>query len=357
MNRLSVASMIAFLAVSGISHAEVRAVTTLPDYATFAKAIGGDRVRVDSIVQGDQDAHFIRPKPSFVSLVGRADLLVSTGLDLELWLPTVVNKSGNTRVRSGQIGYVAAAQGMRLLEKPKTMSRAEGGVHIHGNPHVTCSPINMRVAARNIATGLSKVDPDGKDIYEAGLEELTVEIDRRLFGEELVKLLGGKTLSAMAEKGTLVPFLQKRKFRGKPLIDYMGGWMKKMMPLRGKPVVTYHKNWVYFARLFGLEEAGTIEPKPGIPPSPRHVTELISLMRERKIRIVLAANYFDEQKVRSVADSVGAEAVIVPLYVGGAYGVDDYFKLVDCWTDALLKAADKGAAPKTKRSGTEGPDV
>jgi len=340
MNKL-IYGVAVFLALSGVSRSEVRVVTTLPDYATFAKAIGGDRVRVDSIVQGDQDAHFIRPKPSFVSLVGRADLLVSTGLDLELWLPTVVNKSGNTRVRSGQIGYVAAAQGMRLLEKPKTMSRAEGGVHIHGNPHLTCSPINMKTAARNIATGLIKVDPDGKDAYEAGLKKLTDEMDRRLFGEELVKLLGGKALSAMAEKGTLVPFLQKRKFRGKPLIDYMGGWMKKMMPLRGKPVVTYHKNWVYFARLFGLEEAGNIEPKPGIPPSPRHVTELISLMRERKVRVVLAANYFDEQKVRSVADSVGAEAVIVPLYVGGAYGVDDYFKLVDLWTDALLKAAAK----------------
>jgi len=269
---------------------------------------------------------------------------------------------------------------MHLLEKPKTMSRAEGGVHIHGNPHLTCSPINMKTAARNIATGLINVDPKGEEDYNAGLKRFLDEIDRRLFGEELVKLLGGKTLSAMAEKGTLVPFLQKRKFRGKPLIDYMGGWMKKMMPLRGKPVVTYHKNWVYFARLFGLEEAGTIEPKPGIPPSPRHVTELISLMREREIKIVLAANYFDEQKVRSVAGSVGAEAVIVPLYVGGAYGVDDYFKLVDCWTDALLKAADKGAAPKAclpdrapvcvrasartgrrhrqaKGSGTEGPDV
>jgi ABC-type Zn uptake system ZnuABC Zn-binding protein ZnuA len=242
------------------------------------------------------------------------------------------------------------------------MSRAEGGVHIHGNPHVTTSPINMRVAARNIATGLIKVDPEGREEYEAALRRFLDEIDKRLFGEELVKLLGGKTLCAMAERGTLIPFLKKRKYRGRPLIDYMGGWMKKMMPLRGKPIVTYHKNWIYFVRLFGLEEAGTIEPKPGIPPSPRHVTELISLMRERNIRIVLAANYFDEQKVRSVADSVDAEAVIVPLYVGGASGVDDYFKLVDHWTDELLKAARKaGVLPPEKdgprERGTEAPDA
>jgi len=356
MKRLSISSVIVLTALAGVSRAGVSVVATLPDYATFAEAIGGERVHVDAIVQGDQDAHFIRPKPSFVGLVRRADLLVSTGLDLELWLPTVVDKSGNRRVRSGEVGYVAAAQGMHLLEKPSTMSRAEGGVHIHGNPHVTCSPVNMRMAMRNIAAGLAKVDPEGKAEYDARLKSLTDEIDRRLFGEELVQILGGKTLCAMAESGTLIPFLEKRQFRGKPLIDRLGGCLMKMMPLRGKPVVTYHKNWIYFVKLFGLEEAGTIEPKPGIPPSPRHVTELVSLMRERRIKIVLAANYFDEQKVRSVADSVGAEPVIVPLYVGGAYGVDDYFKLVDCWTDGLLAAARKASvieAEEEKPADTE----
>jgi zinc/manganese transport system substrate-binding protein len=340
--------------------AEVSVVTTLPDYATFAKAIGGDRVRVEAIVQGNQDAHFIRPKPSFVGLVAGADLLVDTGLDLELWLPTVVDKSGNARVRSGQIGYVSAAQGMNLLEKPTVMSRAEGGVHIHGNPHVTSSPINMRTAARNIAVGLAKVDPEGAAGHRAGAERLVAEIDRRLFGEELVKLLGGDSLCRMAENGTLVPFLEDRTFRGSPLVGRLGGWMKRMMPLRGTAIVTYHKNWVYFAKLFGLEEAGTVEPKPGIPPSPKHVTELVTLMRARKIRIVLAANYFDEQQVRSVAESVGAVAAIVPLYVGGEYGVDDYFALVDRWTDALLKAArEAGVIPPEGAPGvgTEASDV
>ena len=338
---MAIAFFAASLGGAADAGAGLRVVTTLPDYAAFVKAIAGDRASVEAIVRGDQDAHFIRPKPSFVSLVRRADLLISTGLDLELWLPTVVNKSGNRRVRSGQAGYVAAAQGMRLLEKPAVMSRSEGGVHIHGNPHLTNSPVNMKVAARNIATGLIKVDPAGKEHYEAGLQRLLDEIDRRLFGEELVELLGGKTLCAMAEKGTLVPFLEGKSYRGKPLVDSLGGWMKKMLPLRGKPIVTYHKNWIYFVTLFGLEEAGTIEPKPGIPPSPRHVTELVRLMRERRIRIILAANYFDEQKVRTVAERVGAEPVIVPLYVGGAAGVDGYFELVDCWIDRLLAAARK----------------
>jgi ABC-type Zn uptake system ZnuABC Zn-binding protein ZnuA len=316
-------------------------VTTLPDYRFFTEAIGGDRVSVHAIVRGDQDAHFIRPKPSFVKMIRSADLLVSTGLDLELWLPTVVNKSGNTRVRSGQSGYVATSQDMTLLEKPQVLSRSEGGVHIYGNPHVNTSPVNARIAARNIAIGLVKNDPAGKEIYEANLSKLLDEIDARLFGRELVELLGGETLCALAEKGTLIPFLKQRQHRGRPLIDYLGGWMKRMLPLRGKQIVTYHKNWIYFERLFGLEEAGTVEPKAGIPPPPRHVTELVDQMRASEIQIILAANYFDEQRIRTVADRTGAEPVIVPLYVGGRQGVDDYFQLVDCWVDGLLAAAQR----------------
>jgi ABC-type Zn uptake system ZnuABC Zn-binding protein ZnuA len=318
---------------------QLRVVTTLPDYKFFAEFIGGDRVVVDAIVQGDQDAHFIRPKPSFVSLVRQADLLISTGLDLELWLPTVVDKSGNTRVRSGEPGYVAASQGMKLLEKPKVMSRSEGGVHIYGNPHVNCSPINMKVAARNIAIGLVKNDPEGKEHYNANLADLLDRIDRSLFGDQLVEFIGGETLCKLSEKGTLIPFLEEHEFRGKPLIDYLGGWLGDMMALRGTPIVTYHKNWVYFVRLFGLEEAGTVEPKPGIPPSPQHVTDLVNHMRAREIKILLAANYFDEQKIRTVAGRVDAEPVIVPLYVGGVPGVGDYFELVDYWIDGVLAAA------------------
>ncbi len=335
--------ILVFLGIQSIATAAPRlnVVTTLPDYRFFAEAIGGERISVNAIVQGDQDAHFIRPKPSFVNMVRSADVLISTGLDLELWLPTVVNKSGNSRVRSGEQGYVSVSYGMTLLEKPAVLSRSEGGVHIYGNPHVTCSPLNARVAARNIAIGLIKNDPAGKETYETNLNRLVEKIDQHLFGAELVELIGGDILCKMATKGSLIPFLQKKSFQGQPLIDRLGGWLGKMLPLRGTPIVTYHKNWAYFNHLFGLEEAGTIEPKPGIPPSPRHVTELVEQMRTRNIKILLAANYFDEQKIRTVAGKIDAEPVIVPLYVGGSRQVGDYFQLIDYWVDGLLAAASK----------------
>ena len=318
----------------------LRVITTLSDYAALTRTIGGNRVSVDSIVHSVQDPHHIRPKPSFVHMVKEADVLISTGLDLEMWLPTVINKSGNKQVRSGEVGYVAVSQGLQLVEKPKVISQIEGDVHIFGNPHLTTCPINAKKIVRNITIGLIKNDPEGKDFYEENLKKLHDEIDIRLFGEELVKLLGGHTLCRLAQQGKLIDFLEENKFQDKPLIDKLDGWMGKMLPLRGMPVVVYHKNWSYLLRLFGLEEAGTIETKPGIPPSLKHVTKLVNMMRERDIHIILAANYFDEQKVRIVADRTGAKAVVAPLFVGGAPGIDDYFKLVDYWTDRLLKAAE-----------------
>jgi len=339
--------ILVFLATNLYAETQLNVVTTLPDYAFFAREIGGDRVSVKAIVRGDQDAHFIRPKPSFATALRKADVLIATGLDLELWLQTVIDSSGNGKIRSGQAGYVAATYGMKLLEKPKLMSRIEGGLHIYGNPHVTCSPINMKVAATNIAVGLMKNDPAGKEFYQQNLKKLHKEIDEHLFGSKLVEMLGSDTLCSLAEQDKLIPFLQKQKFKGKPLVEYLGGWMGEMLPLRGKPIVTYHKNWIYFVKIFGLEEVGTVEPKPGIPPSPKHVTELVNTMRQRDVRIILAANYFDEQKIRTVANRVDAEAVIVPIYTGGALGTESYFKLVDYWINGLLKAArDKGLIEK-----------
>jgi zinc/manganese transport system substrate-binding protein len=319
----------------------LRVVTTLPDYAFFARAIGGDQVTVKAIVRGDQDAHFIRPKPSFAIALRKADVLISTGLDLELWLQTVINSSANPRIYSGKTGYVSAAHGMTLLERPTMMSRAEGGLHIYGNPHITCSPVLMKRAARNIADGLAKNDAPNRAFYMQKLKELQQEIDERLFGPDLVKILGGDTLCDLAQRDQLIPFLREQSFADKPLIEYLGGWCKAMLPLRGTSIVTYHKNWVYFIKLFGLFEAGTVEPKPGIPPSPRHVTSLIESMKKNKIKIVLAANYFDQQKVRSVAARVDAEAVIVPMYVGGGDNTESYFELFDHWVHCLVTAAGK----------------
>ena len=332
--------IIAFLVCSNILFAadKINVVTTLSTYADIVKYIGKDKVDVQYIVQGDQDAHFVRPKPSFAVLLSKADLFISTGLDLELWVPSLVDMSKNDKIRSGQQGFVAAYDGIKLLDKPDVLSRSEGGLHIYGNPHITTNPINFKIIAKNVTIGLEKIDPQNSDFYRENLKYFQQEIDNRTFGEELVKLMGGALLTKLANNGQLIGFLEEKEYKGRKMIDYLGGWLKAALPFRGKKIVAYHKNWIYFQSLLGLEIVGYVEPKPGIPPSPKHVEELVQEMRKNEVKVLLAANYFDENKVRTICNKVGAIPVIVPMFIEGAPGTENVFRLIDLWISKLNEA-------------------
>jgi ABC-type Zn uptake system ZnuABC Zn-binding protein ZnuA len=321
-----------------LAQGKINVVTTLSVYADITKQIARNRATVEYIVPGDQDAHFVRPKPSYAVKLSNADMFVTTGLDLELWVPSVVDMSKNNKIRSGQSGYVAAYDGIELLDKPSVLSRSEGGLHIYGNPHITTSPLNFKIIAENITIGLEKLEPDNSSFYQENLKTFKQKMDNKVFGEELVKLMGGNLLTKLANSGQLIDFLSTKKYKGRKMIDYLGGWMKKGMVFRNKKIVAYHKNWIYFKNLFGLDIIGYVEPKPGIPPSPKHVEQLVNKMRENNITVILAANYFDENKVKRICTKVGATPIIVPIYVDGAPNTEDVFKLTDLWIDQLTKA-------------------
>jgi ABC-type Zn uptake system ZnuABC Zn-binding protein ZnuA len=236
---------------------------------------------------------------------------------------------------------VAAWPGIELLEKPSTVSRSEGDVHIYGNPHIHTEPLNMILIARNILAGLERVDPDHGAEYRERQKALEDRLHRRLFGDELVDLLGGDTLARLARSGKLWSFLEEKEYprgSGRTLASRLGGWMKQAEPLRGRQIIGYHKNWVYFATRFGVDVAGYIEPKPGIPPTPRHVEKIIGLIRDRGIRVILNANYFDPAKPRVIADRTGARVATVPLSTGGEPGVASYEELIDTWIGRLVEA-------------------
>ena len=331
--RFSGAVLAAAVLLPTTSLATVKVITTQETYASIAREIGGDLVTAESIVPGSADAHFVKPKPSYALMLRDADLFVSTGLDLELWAPVLVNKSGNRNIADGAIGYVAAAQGIELLEKPASMDRSAGDVHIYGNPHIQTSPINATVIARNIATGLCKVDPSNCDTYRARLTDFNDRLARRLYGEKLVELLGVDTLDPLARNGRLVPFLEEKGFAGE-----IGGWLGEGMSFRGREIVCYHKNWIYFTTIFGLDVAGYVETKPGIPPTARHVSELIERIEADHVQVLLTANYFERSKPQLIADRTGIVPVVVPMSVDAASGVASYFDLVDLWV-GTLKAA------------------
>lgn len=342
------ALLLLLLAVSdtGTVPAPVRVVTSLTTYAAIAREIVGDRAAVAAIARGDENPHFVQPKPSFVPLLAQADLFVATGLDLELWVPALLDKAGNTKVLEGGVGYVAAYAGIPLLDVPANVSRAQGDIHVYGNPHIWTEPLNAVLIGRNILTGLRRVDPANADYYTARERDFEDRVYRALFGDELVQLLGGPTLADLDRQGKLFDFLGTQRYQGAPLMTRLGGWLKQALPFRNQQVACYHKEWDYFSREFKLPCIDYIEPKPGIPPTPRHVQEIITTMRERRVPVLLSTNYYDHNQVREVAERTGAKAVIVPSNTDGAPGVHSYFDLVNLWITELARAfGTSGAVP------------
>lgn len=318
--------------------APVKVVTSLTTYAAIAREIVGDRGQVSSIASGDENPHFVQPKPSFVPLLAGADVFVTTGLDLELWVPVLLDKAANPNVTEGGPGYVAAYAGIQLLEVPVTYSRSQGDIHVYGNPHIWSEPLNGIQIARNILTGLKRVSPENAEYFTAREKDFEERVYRALYGDELVTMLGGQTLADLDRQGKLFEFLDQRRYKGAPLADRLGGWLKQGLVFRGSEMACYHKEWDYFSREFGIRCVDYIEPKPGIPPTPKHVRELIDLMQQRHVRVLLSPGYFDHNQIRQVAERTGAKAVIVPSNVGGAPGVNTYFDLINTLVGSLAQA-------------------
>jgi ABC-type Zn uptake system ZnuABC Zn-binding protein ZnuA len=334
------------LTATGRAQDRLRVVTTLPTYAAIAREVAGDLADVRAIARGDQDPHFVHPRPSFTAAVQRADLFVATGLDLELWVPAILDRANNPRVIEGAPGHVAAYAGVELLEVPADVSRAGGDVHVFGNPHIHTDPVNGIVIARNIAAGLKRVDPANGAAYDERLAAFQDRVLRRLVGDQLVELLGGETIVNMTRAGTFWEFLTSQTYQETPLAEYLGGWLAEAAPFRDHRMVCYHKNWAYFSHRFRVECAMFVEPKPGIPASPGHVNEVIEFIDRENIPVIFAANYFSQRQVERVASRTGAMAVMVPEHVEGEEGVDDYFALVDTWVHQLARSfAERSAHP------------
>ncbi len=315
----------------------VRVVATLPTYASIAREVAGDRADVSSIARGDEDPHFVTPRPSFAAQIQRADLFIVTGLDLEIWVPALLDRANNRKVLEGQPGYVAAYRGITLLDIPATVSRTEGDVHVYGNPHIHTDPINAIVIARNIAAGLERIDPRHQATYRQNVADFERRILERLFGEKLVQMLGVETLFGLAASQQFWSFATEEQYAGQPLTAYLGGWMAAAQPFRDLDIVCYHKNWAYFSARFRVRCAEYVEPKPGIPPTPGHVGRVIEFIRAGKITVLFAANYYAQGQIERIAARAGVRAVVVPEHVEGERGIDDYFTLVDAWIDRLAR--------------------
>jgi len=296
----AVALLLAGVLATPAQAAKLRVVTTTEDLAALAREVGGDRIDVTSIARGYQDPHFVEPKPSFILLLNRADLLIVVGRDLEIgWLPPLIQQSRNAKIQVGADGYLDASQAAKILEIPTgQITRALGDVHPLGNPHYWLDPENGRRIAQEIQKKLAAMQPADAGYFagrETGFEQRLTEAEKR--------------------------------------------WDSAMAPYRGAKVVTYHASWPNFAEHFGLDVVGYVEPRPGIPPSPSHTLDLIAQMKRLGVKLMFVEPYFDLKTPNSIAGATGAQVLVMAPSVGGAKDVTDYFKLFDYDVNLFVNAA------------------
>lgn len=279
--------------------APLEIVTTTTDLGDATRQVGGSRVRVQTIAPGYQNPHQVETRPSYLRMLQAADGFLQVGLDLEVaWSPALLRGARNQRIMPGNVGFFEPSQGIQVLEKPQgQVDRTAGDVHPMGNPHYTLSPTNMKIVARNITAFLKRMDPAGAAAYDQGYRRCWQVLDA-----------GDKR------------------------------WKAKLAPFKGAPIVTYHNTWPYFARHFGLEVVGEVEPQAGISPSPAHLERLARTMRDRKVKVIVMETWFPANLAEALARKTGARVLKLPVLPGGVPGTETYERMMDHIVDQLARA-------------------
>jgi zinc/manganese transport system substrate-binding protein len=298
LTAVTLAAVVSLL--GGTFHAQaadrIRVVATIPDLKALTEAVGGDLVEVDALARPSQNPHDLEVRPSLMVKVRRAQLFVFNGLELDQWAEVVVQGANNPQVAPGATGRVDGSRGIGVLEVPATrVDRSMGDVHPAGNPHYTLDPGLAPIVTGNILEGLARVSPQQRPAFERQRAAFLARLDQ-----------------AMAR------------------------WRQALDPFKGTKVVVYHNNWPYLWARFGLAQAGTIEERPGIPPSPGHLARLIQQMKEDKIKVVVVEPWSDRKLAGRVAEETGATVVVLNAKLGGT-GPDAYIASTDANVTALAQ--------------------
>jgi zinc/manganese transport system substrate-binding protein len=288
-------SILTLFAVSAL--AKLNVVATTPDIASIAKEIGGDHIDLTTLAKPTEDPHFVDAKPSFIVKLNRADVLLEGGAELEIgWLPALLDQARNSKLATS--GHIKCSDGVQLLEVPSTLDRSKGDIHAAGNPHFLVDPVNARIAAQHIADALCGLDGKSADAYRANLKKFTDALDTKI-----------------AE------------------------WQKIMAPYKGQQIVAYHNSWLYFGKRFGLVIDLFLEPKPGVPPTPTHLAEVIIKMRTENVHVIIVDPYLNRRTAETVASKTSATVVDVTQFPGGIKGTEGgYIQLLDYLVNSVAHA-------------------
>ncbi len=281
------------------AQAKLNVVATTPELAAIARAVGGEDAEVVCLARPTEDPHFVEPKPSMIVKLRQADVLIEGGAELEAgWLPPLLGRAGNRKIAGDSPGHVLANEGIEMLEVPTELDRSKGDIHAAGNPHFMVDPANAQILARHVARVFARLEPQSAARFHANASNLVEQISAKL-----------------------------------------GEWERALAPFKGQTVVSYHNSWPYFGRRFGLKIDLFLEPKPGIPPTPTHLAEVIAQMKERKARVVIVDRYLDRRTAETVAGRTGAKVVEVSQFPGGVRGTEGgYIELMDYLVRTLADA-------------------
>lgn len=288
------------LALSAVpAGAKLNVVATTPDLGAIAHEIGGAQIDLTTLAKPSEDPHFVDAKPSFVVKLNHADALIEGGAELEGgWLTPLLEGARNPRIEAGKPGRISAAEGVALLEIPAALDRSQGDIHAAGNPHYLTDPRNAAIVAAHIARALAELDGKSAATFQANLKKFDADLQAK-----------------QAE------------------------WQKLLAPFQGRPLVTYHNYWIYFGRGFGFPMDLFLEPKPGIPPTPAHLAEVISKMKAGHLKLIAVQPYQNRRTAETVAAHTGATVLDFPSFPGGK-GTESYL----AWIDFLVQAVARGFA-------------
>jgi zinc/manganese transport system substrate-binding protein len=287
-----------WIVLSTSAQATLRVFACEPEWAAVAQEIGGDKIEVTTATSPDQDVHYLQARPSLIAQVRRADLVFCTGADLEVgWLPVLLRQAGNGKVQPGQPGYFEAASAVTMLEVPTSVDRSQGDVHPFGNPHIQTDPRNIAKVAAVVAERFAKLDTADAAFFSQRAHEFTERWNKSV-----------------------------------------ANWTKLGEPLKGMQIVVHHPSYVYLERWLGLEEIGTLEPKPGIEPTTGHLAELLDQMRSKQVKAIVRSSYQDSRASDWLSGRTGVKAIVIPHTVGSVPATDTLFAMFDVLVARLLQA-------------------
>jgi len=276
---------------------KLRVITSTTDLKALTEVVTGDLAEVDAMARPTQNPHDLEVRPSLMIKVRRADAMIVNGLELDDWADVVAQGANNPNVIPGAPGRIDASRGIPVLEVPKTrVDRSMGDVHPVGNPHYTLDPGMASIVTQNILEGLARIAPQHRAAFERNRQQFLARVD-----------------------------------------EAVGRWTKMLEPYKGSPVVVNHALWIYLLTRFGIVQVGTVEERPGIPATATHIVKLVNLMKEDRVKAVIAEPWSDFKLVQRIAQEAGASAAILAATVGSVKGTDTFIEAVDFNVQTLAR--------------------